>query len=154
MESKVARQYLSQVRRILVCDRNDRRRLLARCKAMVDDFQQENPDEGYDALVSAFGDPKSFAAELLSGLEASKVEAAQKRQRLIHLGTLAVVITILVAISCFWCWKYVKARFFNEHITIVQGPVTTLDDEEFRELWDSMSAAGGSATYNEEYYDN
>lgn len=84
MENKAAMQYLARVKRALVCGKTDRCRLLERCAAMIDDFQQENPEAGYDGIVAAFGEPDAFVSELLSGLDEAAVQAARKRRRMIR----------------------------------------------------------------------
>lgn len=150
MENKAARQYLTRIKRALVCDKNDRCRLLERCGAMIDDFQQENPGTGYDDLVAAFGDPESFVAELLSGLESPKVEAAQKRRRLVRLGAVAAVIAALILTSVFWYVKFIKTRDLNENVIIVQGPVQPLTEEELREHWENIQP-GSVIAYGEGY---
>ena len=77
MDNKAAGQYLARVKRALVCGKTDRCRLLERCAAMIDDFQQENPEVGYDGIVDAFGEPDAFVSELLSGLDEATVKTAQ-----------------------------------------------------------------------------
>lgn len=131
MENKAAGQYLTRVKRALVCGRDDRCRLLAGCAAMIDTFQQENPEAGYDGLVAAFGEPDSFAAELLSGLDASRVEAARTRRRRIRRGVLAAVIAALLALSAFLYIQYRRATVFRENVSIVSGPATTMTDDEY-----------------------
>ncbi len=84
MDNKAAGQYLARVKRALVCGKTDRCRLLERCAAMIDDFQQENPEAGYDGIVAAFGKPDAFVSELLSGLDEVTVKAARKRRRMIR----------------------------------------------------------------------
>ncbi len=84
MEHNAAQRYLNQVSRFLVCAGGDRKRLLGRCRELADSFQQENPDAEYDGFVSAFGKPADCAAELLSTLDASAIESAQKKRRWLH----------------------------------------------------------------------
>lgn len=138
MENKAARQYLSRVKRALVCGRDDRCRLLERCSAMIEVFQQENPGAGYEGIVSAFGSPESFVAELLSGLDKPKVEAARKRRRFVRLGIIAAVVITLIVISSFWYVQYQKSKGINEHTIIVSGPPHTISQEEFDAIWESI----------------
>ena len=105
MENKAAGQYLARVKRTLVCDKTDRCRLLERCAAMIDVFQQENPGAGYDGLVAAFGEPDAFVSELLSGLDEATVKTAQKRRRLIRWGAVASIFIVLIALLAF---MYIK----------------------------------------------
>lgn len=130
MENKAAGQYLTRVKRALVCGKDDRCRLLAGCAAMIDTFQQENPEAGYDGLAAAFGEPDAFAAELLSGLDESKVIAARTRRRRIRRGVLALVIAALLALSAFLYIKYRQSMEIGRYIYAVRGvPHTTADEE-------------------------
>lgn len=151
MDNKAAGQYLARVKRALVCGKTDRCRLLERCAAMIDSFQQESPEAGYDGLVAAFGEPDAFVAELLSGLDEAAVKTARKRQRLIRWGAVAAIIAVLIAISFFWYIKFIRTRDLDENMVVVQGPATPLTEEEFRELWESFSE--DARAYGEGYED-
>ncbi len=149
MERKAAQRYFSQVRRDLVCGREDRRRLLARCMVMIDDFQQENPGEGYDGLVAAFGNPGTFAAEMLSSLESAKVETARKRRRLIRLGAFMTVVFALAVTSVFWYIQYKKSMNLNEYAIIVEHPPQELTPEEYDAIWKSASEEEKAGVWEE-----
>ncbi len=149
MENQAARQYPTLIRRALVCGRSDRRRLLARCAVMVDDFQQENPGTGYDDLVAAFGDPESFVAELLSGLESPKVEAAQKRQRLVRLGACMIVVIALAVISVFWYIQYKKSMNLNEYAIVIEYPPQIMTPEEYDALWKNTPEEARAGVWEE-----
>lgn len=136
MENKAAGQYLTRVKRALVCGKDDRCRLLAGCAAMIDTFQQENPEAGYDGLVAAFGEPDSFAAELLSGLDTSRVEAARRRRRRIRRGVLAAVIAALIALSAFLYIQYRQSMEVDQYLYAVKQPPQVLTDEEFGAVWE------------------
>ena len=121
MDNKAAGQYLARVKRALVCGKTDRCRLLERCAAMIDDFQQENPEAGYDGIVAAFGKPDAFVSELLSGLDEVTVKAARKRRRLIRWGAAAVIVIVLITTSIFWYLQYRESMNINEQESICQG---------------------------------
>ena len=113
MEHNAAQRYLNQVSRFLVCAGGDRKRLLGRCRELADSFQQENPDAEYDGFVSAFGKPADCAAELLSTLDASAIESAQKKRRWLHrieIAVLGVGILALILTAVFWHNKYQYQR--------------------------------------------
>ena len=130
MDNKAAGQYLARVKRALVCGKTDRCRLLERCAAMIDVFQQENPGAGYDGLVAAFGEPDAFVSELLSGLDEATVKAARKRRRLIRWGAAVAIIAVLVVISVFWYIQYQKSMLVNDFATIViENPYEITQDE-------------------------
>lgn len=134
MDSKAAKRYLARVRRGLVCGCPDRKALLARCGEMVETFCQENPEAEYDAYVAAFGEPADFAAELLSRLGESRVEAALKQRRLIHGCLAALFVAIVVCSAVFWYIQYEKSRALDEEITIIEGSVVNLVPKEFDTL--------------------
>ena len=121
MENKAAGQYLARVKRTLVCDKTDRCRLLERCAAMIGDFQQENPEVGYDGIVAAFGEPDAFVSELLSGLDEATVKAARKRRRLIRWGAVAAIIIVLIALLAFLYIKYRQSTDIGQYFYTVRG---------------------------------
>ena len=131
MENKAAKQYLARVKRALVCDKTDRCRLLERCAAMIDSFQQESPEAGYDGLVAAFGEPDAFVAELLSGLDEAAVKTARKRRRLIRWGAVAVIIAVLVTLLAFLYIEYRRSMEIGQYFYAVKHPPQIMTDEEF-----------------------
>ena len=114
MENKAAGQYLARVKRALV-------RLLERCAAMIDVFQQENPGTGYDGLVAAFGEPDTFVSELLSGLDEATVKIARKRRQLIRWGAVAVIIVVLIVMSAFLYIKYRQSTDIGQYFYVIEG---------------------------------
>lgn len=130
MNHDASQQYLKQVGKLLTCGRKSRRRLLARCGELVRNFQEENPEAGYDDFVAAFGEPADCAAELLSGLDTSPVEDARKTL-FINRSVLAVIILALALLSGFLFYKYLKIREFDEDsILIIEAP-RKITEEEF-----------------------
>lgn len=130
MENKAAGQYLARVKRTLVCDKTDRCRLLERCAAMIGDFQQENPEAGYDGIVDAFGEPDAFVSELLSGLDEATVKAARKRRRLIRWGAVAAIIIVLIALLAFLYIKYRQSIAVSQYFYAVEHPPQVMTYEE------------------------
>lgn len=134
MEHNAAQRYLNQVSRFLVCTGGDRKRLLGRCRELADSFQQENPDAEYDGFVSAFGKPADCAAELLSTLDASAIESAQKKRRWLHrieIAVLGVGILALILTAVFWHNKYQYQREFDDEFIWVVGPASEMTEEDF-----------------------
>lgn len=130
MEHKTAQKYLNQVRHFLVCEREDRKRLLGRCQELIDSFQQENPEAGYDEFVSAFGTPTDCATDLLATLDDSKVETAWKKRLWIRNVIVVCILGVLVFLSFFWHSKYQKSVNFNENVTVVvEAPVECTVEE-------------------------
>lgn len=147
MEHNAAQRYLNQVSRFLVCAGGDRKRLLGRCRELADSFQQENPDAEYDGFVSAFGKPADCAAELLSTLDASAIESAQKKRRWLHrieIAVLSMGILASILTASFWYNKYQLQREFDENVTIVVIPPTETTLEEFyaAKEWEAQFNSG------------
>lgn len=138
MDNKAAGQYLARVKRALVCGKTDRCRLLERCAAMIDVFQQENPGTGYDGLVAAFGEPDAFVSELLSGLDEATVKTAQKRQRLIRWGAVVIVIAALIALSAFLYIKYQQSTEIGQYFYAIEGIPQQMPPEEVEAIIDQL----------------
>lgn len=134
MESNAAQKYLNQVRHFLICDKTDQKRLLERCGELVKSFQQENPDAEYCGFVDAFGKPADCAADLLSTLDDSKVEAARKKRRQFHqiaIAVMSVVVIVSIITAAFWYLKYSYQREFDDKFTLVITPPVEGTLEEF-----------------------
>ena len=138
MDNKAAGQYLARVKRALVCGKTDRCRLLERCAAMIDDFQQENPEAGYDGIVAAFGEPDAFVSELLSGLDEATVKTAQKRRRLIRWGAVAAIIIVLIALLAFLYIKYRQSTEIGQYFYTVRGIPQEMPPEEVEAIIDQL----------------
>ena len=134
MESKAAQQYLNQVRRFLVCDKTGQKQLLGRCGELMESFQQENPDAEYGGFVAAFGEPADCAADLLSTLDVSRVEAARKRRRRLHriaIAAMSAAVVLSVIAAIFWYLKYSYQHEFDDEFIWVIGPAVEMTPEEF-----------------------
>ena len=138
MDNKAAGQYLARVKRALVCGKTDRCRLLERCAAMIDVFQQENPGAGYDGLVAAFGEPDAFVSELLSGLDEVTVKAARKRRRMIRWGAVAALIAALIALSVFLYIKYRQSMEIGQYFYVVRGVPQQMPPDEVEAIIDQL----------------
>ena len=138
MENKAAMQYLARVKRALVCGKTDRCRLLERCAAMIDDFQQENPEAGYDGIVAAFGEPDALVSELLSGLDEVTVKAARKRRRMIRWGAVAALIAALIALSVFLYIKYRQSMEIGQYFYVVRGVPQQMPPDEVEAIIDQL----------------
>lgn len=128
MENKAFQQYFKQVKQLLVCDKPDRERLLTECKGLMSTFQQENPDAEYDEFVAAFGAPSACAADLLSTLEGSEVEAARKRRLWVRRSVYATALAVFALLSAFLYYKYDQSMEFNKDTVVVIEPVTVVPD--------------------------
>lgn len=130
---KAVKRYLAQLRRALTCAREDRERLFSRGRTMVEEFWAETPNAHYEDLVTAFGQPKDFAAEMLSQLDPGEVERAGRQRKYIRRGAAAAVIIILALLSVFWYFRYEKSQSWNENAIIVIEPAREMTEEETQE---------------------
>ena len=84
--------------------------------------------------MSAFGKPADCAAELLSTLDASAIESAQKKRRWLHRIEIAVLgagILALILTAVFWHNKYQYQREFDDEFIWVVGPASEMTEEDF-----------------------
>ncbi len=96
-------QYLSQVRKFLLCPHPDKKRLAEKCRSFLERFRQEEPEAGYDDIVANFGPPDNFAdtlmAEMYPGAAQEVRERYIKRQKLwlrLAVGAAAVIAAVLI----------------------------------------------------------
>lgn len=59
-------RYCREVRRMLPCRGEQRRRIMEKIRAMVDHYAEENARVGYEDLVSRFGTPEQIASACLN----------------------------------------------------------------------------------------
>ena len=138
MENKAVKKYLSRLRRALTCSGPDRERLIAQGRALLEGFGEENPDPSYEDLSAAFGQPKEFAAEMLSQLPSAEVERARRRRRYMRWGTAAVLVLALGLLSALWYSKYKKSQSWNDNAIIIIQPVETMTEEEYQQYWSNI----------------
>ena len=138
MENKAVKKYLSRLCRALPCSGLDRERLLAQGRALLEGFGEENPDPSYEDLPAAFGQPKEFAAEMLSQLDPTEVERARRRRRYMRWGTAAVLVLALGLLSALWYSKYKKSQSWNDNAIIIIQPVETMTEEEYQQYWNNI----------------
>ena len=105
---------------------------------MIDDFQQENPEAGYDGIVAAFGEPDAFVSELLSGLDEVTVKAARKRRRMIRWGAVAALIAALIALSVFLYIKYRQSMEIGQYFYVVRGVPQQMPPDEVEAIIDQL----------------
>ncbi len=136
------KRYLAQVKRHLVCHRAQ---LLPQATRLVEDFCQENPDSaGYAALVSAFGPPNVFAAEMLAGLDPGEVHAARKRRKYLCRALVAGLALVLALLSVFWFLRYQRSMEVDKHLYIVKGAPRILTEEEWKASFEQIPESARS----------
>ncbi|MDE6107140.1 MAG: hypothetical protein K2F83_00485 [Oscillospiraceae bacterium] len=136
MESKVMEQYLSRLKRALTCSRPDRERLLSQGQRLLENFLGENPEGGYESLVTAFGPPEVFAGEMLGTLDQRELEQTQARRKWLLRGgaVLAAVALVLCVVFWFVQWKQLHKDVTSPYYN-VPGEAHTISPEEFKALF-------------------
>lgn len=136
MGSKAMEQYLSRLKRALPCSRPDRERLLSRGQRLLENFLEENPESGYEDLVTAFGPPKIFAGEMLATLDQAALKQTQARRKWLQRGAAILVAVVVVLCSVFWYlrWNKVQGIVDNTFYNVDEG-VVDLTEEEFNKLF-------------------
>lgn len=119
---KAPERYLKQLRRALLCPREDRERLMADAGDMLENFAQENPGAFYRDYVASFGTPEDFAAEMLSSLDPEDIAEARTRRRRALLGAAAATGVLLVLLVGFWFGRQSQGR------PPAETPVPTAED--------------------------
>lgn len=89
-------------------------------------------------MPAAFGQPKEFAAEMLSQLDPTEVERARRRRRYMRWGTAAVLVLALGLLSALWYSKYKKSQSWNDNAIIIIQPVETMTEEEYQQYWNNI----------------
>lgn len=130
---KAVKRYLAQLRRALTCGKADRERLFAQSRAMLEGFEEENANARYEDLVTAFGQPKDFAAEMLSQLDPGEVERAGRQRKYIRRALVAVIALALISCSVYWAVKWVKAQDVLRGDFYVVETVRPYNEEETQE---------------------
>lgn len=133
MESKAAQKYLAQLKRALTCSPADRERFLSQGQTLLEGFGEENPKARYEDLTAAFGQPKDFAAEMLSQLPPAEAERAWKRRKYIRWGAVAVFVMALISCAVYWGLKWAKAQDVLRGDFYVVETVEPMSDKEFDE---------------------
>ena len=110
-------QYLSQVRKFLFCTHPDKKRLTEKSRSFLEGYRQENPEAGYDDIVSNFGPPADFAGTLMADMYPDGVlevrERYIKRQKLwlgLAVGLGAVAFALLMI---FVLWAVFRLPFYT-----------------------------------------
>lgn len=128
MVNRAADQYRLRVKRSLFCGRSDKNHLVTQLEEMLDDFQQAKPEADYTEYVATFGEPAVCAAELLSSLGESKLEAIRKKRLWLRRSVYAMALAVFALLSAFLYYKYDQSMEFNKDTVVVIEPATVVPD--------------------------
>lgn len=130
---KAVKRYLAQLRRALTCAREDRERFFSQGEKLLGEFLEENPNARYEDLAAAFGQPKDFAAEMLSQLDPKEVERAGRQRKYIRRVLVAVIALALISCSVYWAVEWAKAQDVLRGDFYVVETVRPYNEEETQE---------------------
>lgn len=91
-------RYCREVRRMLPCRGEQRRRIMEKIRAMVDHYAEENARVGYEDLVSRFGTPEQIASACLNEQD----ERIIIRDMRFGYRIVKIVAGLALAIALFW----------------------------------------------------
>lgn len=129
MADQYARRYLAKVKRALPWDRQRPGRV-RRAATLVEDYLAETPNAEERDLLTAFGAPEAFAAEMVGVSESIR---ARKQRRTLLWCTVGAVILALVAVAAVFFLRWYELRKdlpADGNFNIIY-PAETLTQEEF-----------------------
>lgn len=135
---KAVKRYLAQLRRALTCAREDRERFFSQGEKLLGEFLEENPNARYEDLAAAFGQPKDFAAEMLSQLDPGEVEHTRRQRKYIRRALVAVIALALISCSVYWAVKWTKAQEVVHGDFKVVETVEPMTKEAYQQYWDNI----------------
>lgn len=146
MGSKAMEQYLSRLKRALTCSRADRERLLSQGRRLLEDFLEENPEGGYEAMAAAFGPPEGFAGEMLATLDQEELKQTRARRKLLQRTAALFAAVVLVLCTVFYAVKWHQTQeVINDKFYEVEGDFVPMTEDEFNHLFGLNSNQTGGA---------
>lgn len=112
------KQYLNQIRKLLVCKGTQRKQFLISFEDNMDEYLRDNPDADFAQLQKDMGTPQEIANAFLENEDASKIKKRMSFKKWIILGIVSVLIITVVFFVCTFIDSY-KARrgYIQETIT-------------------------------------
>lgn len=137
MADQYARRYLAKVKRALPWD-GRRPGRVKRAATLVEDYLAETPSAGERDLLTAFGAPEEFAAEMVGLSEITR--ARKQRRTLLWCAVGAVILALAVVAAVFFLrWYELRKDLPADGNFDIIYPAKTLTPEEYEELlkeWD------------------
>ena len=91
------KQYLKQIKKLLVCKGSKKRKFLKSFDDNIEEFLKDNPDASYDELQKNMGTPQEIANEFLENESAVHIKRRTTIVKLVIIGI--IICLIIVAIT-------------------------------------------------------
>lgn len=132
MADQYARRYLAKVKRALPWDRQRPGRV-RRAAALMEDYLAETPNAGEQDLLTAFGAPEAFAAEMVGVSES--IRARKQRRTLLWCAVGAVILALVAVVAVFFLrWYELRKDLPADGNFDIIYPAKTLTPEEYEKL--------------------
>jgi len=92
------KQYLNQIKKLLVCKGNQRKQFLNSFEDNMDEYLRDNPDADFSQLQKDMGTPQEIANAFLENEEASKIKKRMSFKKWIIIAIIVVILMIAVSI--------------------------------------------------------
>ena len=88
------KQYLNQIKKLLVCKGNQRKQFLKSFEDNMDEYLRDNPDADFAQLEKDMGTPQEIANAFLENEEASKIKKRMSFKKWIIIAIIVVILMI------------------------------------------------------------
>jgi len=88
------KQYLNQIKKLLVCKGNQRKQFLNSFEDNMDEYLRDNPDADFSQLQKDMGTPQEIANAFLENEEASKIKKRMSFKKWIIIAIIVVILMI------------------------------------------------------------
>lgn len=88
------RQYIKEIKALLVCDKDQQAKFLENFNSDIDDYLSDNPEAGLDELKRDFGTPQEIADEFLAHSSAKEIKKRMSGSKVL----VAVVLGIMILV--------------------------------------------------------
>lgn len=99
---KERKQYISQIKKLLFCRPEKRKRFLQDINNSIDDFLKDNPDANIDELQKAMGSPQEIADEFLSNISTKDIKNRTYVTRILIIGVVTALVILAITMIFLW----------------------------------------------------
>lgn len=93
------KQYLKQIKKLLVCKDSQKRKFLKSFDDNIEEFLKDNPDASYDELQKNMGTPQEIANEFLENESAVHIKRRTTIVKWVIIGIIASIIIYAVSMA-------------------------------------------------------